>query len=90
MRKKLLSAPRLIPAPVSAPIQPQAVTPKRVPALLSIWPQAGRIAGTSRGTAFRAAASGAWPTTRSGKRLWVVTAKFEELIGRKIEASDLT
>jgi excisionase family DNA binding protein len=42
---------------------------------------AGRLLGTSRGAAYRAAACGQIPTIRIGRRLLVPTARLHQLLG---------
>lgn len=64
-------------------------SPEGVPALITIWPQAARILGISRGAAYRAASRNELPLMPLGKRKLVITAKLAEKIGRPITASDL-
>jgi excisionase family DNA binding protein len=48
---------------------------------ISVWPQAARLMGVSRGTAYAAAHAGDIPVVRVGIRLRVPTQKLLELLG---------
>lgn len=49
--------------------------------------QAGRLLGLSRPSAYQAAASGAIPTIRIGRRLIVPKAKLAALLGERPETA---
>jgi excisionase family DNA binding protein len=55
-------------------------TPASGPLTLTVE-EAGQLLGISRGTAYRAAASGQIPTIRLGRRLLVPTARLHQLLG---------
>ena len=46
-----------------------------------IWPDAARVLGISRNSAFKAAADGSLPTLRFGKRLVVPVPKLLAMLG---------
>lgn len=63
--------------------------PAAVPALISLWPQAGRILGLSRQATYRAAQAGSLPVFPGSGRKKVITAKLEAQIGRSIRPDEL-
>jgi excisionase family DNA binding protein len=48
---------------------------------LNVWPDAARILGVSRGTAYAMAKAGTLPTIRIGRRLLVPIARLNALLG---------
>lgn len=57
-----------------------------LPALISV-PQAARILGLSRASAYRYAAAGELPTKRFGSRIYIITAKIKPLIDGSEEST---
>ena len=49
-------------------------------ATLTVWPEAGRILGLSKGSAYEAAKHGEIPTIRIGRRLVVPTAALRRML----------
>ena len=49
--------------------------------LIPLWPDAGKIAGLSRGSTYKAAARGEIPTVRIGGLIRVPLRKWQRLLG---------
>jgi len=54
-------------------------TPEPLPALMSV-PDAARLLGLKRASAYRYAAAGYLPTRRFGGRIYVIRAKLAEML----------
>ena len=51
------------------------------PELIPLWPDAGKMAGLSRGSSYKAAARGDIPTIRIGNLIKVPLRKWRRMLG---------
>lgn len=76
---RALSADTPVQEPRVAQEQPRGSAEADGPALISV-PEAARILGLSRASAYRYAAGGQLPVKRFGRRVYVVRARLAEVV----------
>lgn len=70
-----MSTVEAVESPAIASVDPLSGMPMLIPV-----PRAAELLGISRSAAYRCAASGDLPTTHLGGRVYVVTARLQELL----------